>query len=132
MNGPLVVDASAVLAVLLDPGTRGEQAARHARDARLVAPDLLGYEVLNVLRRRRASGHLTTNQADLAVRTWDELPVELWALAPLQDRVWRLAHNLSAYDAAYVALAEHLDAPLLTGDHRLAAAPGVGCTVVTV
>ncbi|UZN03088.1 type II toxin-antitoxin system VapC family toxin [Cellulomonas sp. S1-8] len=132
MTGLLVVDASAVLATLIDPGDRGEQAAAHLAGAQLAAPDLLGYEVLNVLRRRRASGHLTPHQATLAVRTWSELPVDLWPLASIQPAVWRLAHNLSAYDAAYVALATHLDAPLLTGDHRLAAAPGVTCDVLTI
>ncbi|MCC2314139.1 type II toxin-antitoxin system VapC family toxin [Cellulomonas xiejunii] len=132
MTVPLVVDASAVLAVLIDPGPRGEQAAAHMARAQLAAPDLLGYEVLNVLRRRRAAGHLTENQATLAVRTWSELPVDLWPLAPLQPDVWRLTHNLSAYGAAYVALAAHLDAPLLTGDRRLAGAPGVTCEVVTI
>jgi predicted nucleic acid-binding protein len=128
----LVVDASAVLAVLIDPGPRGERAATHMSGAQLAAPDLLGYEVLNVLRRRRAAGHLTANQAALAVRTWSQLPVDLWPLAPLQPDVWRLTHNLSAYDAAYVALAGHLGAPLLTGDRRLAGAPGVTCEVVTI
>ncbi|MBO0919745.1 hypothetical protein J1G42_02760 [Cellulomonas sp. zg-ZUI222] len=53
-------------------------------------------------------------------------------LAALQPDVWRPAHTLSTYDAAYVALANHLDAPLLTGARRIAAAPGVTCEVVTV
>lgn len=132
MTHLLVVDASAVLATLIDPGGRGDQAAALMAPAQLAAPDLLGYEMLNVLRRRRAAGHLTDNQATLAVRTWSALPVDLWPLTALQGDVWRLAHNLSAYDAAYVALATHLDAPLLTGDHRLAGAPGVACEVVTV
>lgn len=131
MTRVLVVDASAVLAVLIDPGPRGEQAADHLAGTQLAAPDLLGYEVLNVLRRRRAAGHLTDNEAALAVRTWSELPVDLWPLAAFQAEVWHLAHHLSAYDAAYVALATHLDVPLLTGDHRLAHAPGVTCDVVT-
>ncbi|MBO3089398.1 type II toxin-antitoxin system VapC family toxin [Cellulomonas dongxiuzhuiae] len=132
MTAALVVDASAVLAVLIDPGPRGERAAAHMAGALLAAPDLLGYEVLNVLRRRRAAGHLTENQATLAVRTWSQLPVDLWPLAPLQPDVWRLTHNLSAYDAAHVALAAHLEAPLLTGDRRLAGAPGVTCQVVAI
>ena len=128
----LVVDASAVLATLIDPGDRGDRAAARMADAQLAAPDLLGYEVLNVLRRRRAAGHLTANQAALAVQTWSRLPIDLWPLAPLQPAVWKLTHNLSAYDAAYVALATHLDAPLLTGDRRIARAAGVTCEVVPV
>lgn len=132
MTDLLVVDASAVLATLIDPGGRGDHAAAVMARSQLAAPDLLGYEVLNVLRRRRAAGHLTENQATLAVRTWSELPVDLWPLTALQTEVWRLTHNLSAYDAAYVALATHLGAPLLTGDRRIAASPGVACEVVTV
>lgn len=128
----LVVDASAVLATLIDPGPRGDLAAGRMAGADLAAPDLLGYEVLNVLRRRLTSGHLSDNQASLAVRSWSDLPVDLWPLPALQAEVWQLRHNLSAYDAAYVALATHLGAPLLTGDCRLAGAPGVTCDVLTV
>lgn len=132
MTRLLVVDASAVLAAVIDPGERGDAAAARMAGAQLAAPDLLGYEVLHVLRRRRAAGHLTGSQATLAVRTWSDLPVDLWPLTVLQPQVWDLTHNLSAYDAAYVALATHLRIPLLTGDRRLARAPGVTCEVLTV
>ena len=57
------------------------------------------------------------------------MTIGLWPFDVLADAVWRHGHNLSSYDAAYVALAERLGAPLITGDARLARAPGIGCTV---
>jgi len=128
----LVVDASAVLALLIDSGERGEAAAVHMSRAALAAPDLLGYEVLNVLRRRRAAGHLSEGEARLAVDSWGRLPIDLWPLEAVAARVWELAGGLSAYDAAYVAVAERVGAPLLTGDRRLAGAPGVLARIITI
>jgi predicted nucleic acid-binding protein len=64
-------------------------------------------------------------------RNLQALDVDLVALDRIADRTWELAQNLSIYDAAYVALAELLDAPLLTLDQRLARAPGIRCEIVT-
>jgi len=98
----------------------------------MVAPDLLAYEVTNVLRRQRNAGRLSDAEARLALDAFRALPIELWPYAVLADRVWSLGANLSAYDAAYVALAERLDAVLLTADARIAGAPGVRCAVEVV
>ncbi|TPW13096.1 MAG: hypothetical protein FD127_2252, partial [Acidimicrobiaceae bacterium] len=61
-----------------------------------------------------------------------EFPVRVFPTAPLLSRMWELRDNMTAYDACYVALAEAIDAPLLTADRRLANAPGVGCTIEAI
>jgi predicted nucleic acid-binding protein len=60
-----------------------------------------------------------------------ELPVELWPHEVLAARIWQLRRNLTSYDAAYVALAETIDAPLVTLDRRIQRVPDIGCTVDT-
>ena len=101
-------------------------------DADLHAPDLLPHEITNVLRRRRLAGALSQTEASLARSGALRLPIELWPHAAVADRVWQLADTLTAYDAAYVALAERLAVPLVTADIRLSRAPGPACEIVTV
>lgn len=132
MNGLLVVDASAVVATLLEGDERGQAAAAHMRGRGLVAPDLIGYEVLNALRRRRAAGALTATAAERAVEVWRSAPIEMWSLENVIERLWALTGAMSSYDAAYVALAERLDVPLLTADRRLAHAPGITADVIVI
>jgi predicted nucleic acid-binding protein len=84
---------------------------------------------MSVLRRLVAAGNLPLRRADLALRDLLDLPMQRARPAPLLARCWELRANLTAYDAAYVALAEALDAPLLTGDRRVASAPGIRCQV---
>lgn len=132
MSAMLVVDASAVLEVLLEPGERGELAAWHMESTALVAPDLIGYEVLNVVRRQRAAGNLSEAEARWAVEAFRRMPIELWPLESVVERVWELSGAVSAYDAPYVAVAEAVDTPLLTRDRRLAAAPGVRAAFVVI
>jgi predicted nucleic acid-binding protein len=132
VTGLLVVDASAVLATILADDRRGDAAAARMRGASLVAPELIDYEILNSLRRRRAAGQLSDGAAVTAVDVWRSIPLELWSVRPLVDRLWALTGALSAYDAAYVALAERLGAPLLTADRRLANAPSVRVEIVLV
>lgn len=127
---PLVVaDASAILSLLIDPGSAGEAVADRLRDTDIIAPSLLPFEVSNVLRRRRNAGLLSAAEAALAHGELVALPIELWPYDTLAARVWQLGPNLSSYDAAYVALAESTGAPLLTRDARIAAAPGPRCSV---
>jgi predicted nucleic acid-binding protein len=132
MTARYVVDASAVLTLVLDPSERGGSVARLIVDADLHAPDLLPHEITNVLRRRRLAGALSPTEASLARSGALRLPVELWPHAAVADRVWGLADTLTAYDAAYVALAERLGVALLTADIRLSRAPGPTCEIVTV
>jgi len=90
----------------------------------LHAPELLDIEVLQVLRRYVQLGALTSERGADSVEALGQLDIARYGHAELAPRVWALRDNLTAYDAAYIALAEVLDAPLLTLDARLAAAPG--------
>ena len=90
----------------------------------LHAPHLLDLEVAQVLRRHASSGGLDADRCRAALSAMAEFPLTRHPHHLLLPRIWQLRHNLSAYDAAYVALAEVLDAPLLTADRRIATAPG--------
>ena len=123
----LVCDASALVTVLLDAGDPGVWLARRFAAAELCAPTLLPFECANVLRRHEMSGLISPDQAAQAHADLVDLPIDLFPYEPLAQRVWQLRRNLTSYDAAYVALAEILDVPLVTLDLRLSDAPGVRC-----
>lgn len=125
----VVVDASVIVSLLIDPGPTATAIAARLGEATLLAPAVLPFEVANVLRRRRNAGLLSLGEAAVAHDAFIELPVDLWPWEALAARAWRLGDNLSSHDAAYVALAELTDAPLLTRDKRIAGAPGVTCTI---
>ena len=129
MNERLVCDASAVVAVLLDAGGDGQWATERLADAELFAPALLPYECANVIRRAELSGAIHADQAAQAHADLIDLAVDLWPYDVLAVRVWQLRSNMSAYDAAYVALAEALAVPLVTLDQRMARAPDITCAV---
>jgi predicted nucleic acid-binding protein len=126
----IVVDASVVVAALVDSGPIGGWAEVIVGEAPLAAPQLLPAEVANVLRRSAERGDISEDIAALAHADLLDLSVELFAYEPLAGRVWELHHNLTSYDAWYVALAEALDAPLATLDARLQRSPGVRCTIL--
>lgn len=128
----LVVDASAVISLVLDPGERGAGVANLIRDADLHAPALLPFEVTNVLRRQRLAGRLSRVEATMALDGAASLPTELWPMGVYSARVWELADSLTSYDASYVALAEFLNATLVTADRRLVRAPGIACEAALV
>jgi predicted nucleic acid-binding protein len=122
----LVVDASAVAELLLRRDA-AEGVANRLRDHDfdLHAPHLLDVEVLSALRGVVAAGAACAERAAAAVEDFLDLPIARYAHAPLAPRIWQLRENFSAYDAAYVALAEVVadgGAPLLTADARLARA----------
>lgn len=124
----VVVDASTVVAALVDDGDDGAWAERMLlRDPHVAAPHLLPVEVTNVL-RRAALGPIDPDDATAAHLDLLELRIDLFPYEPLARRVWELRANLTAYDAWYVALAEALDAPLATLDRRLRDAPGPRCS----
>ena len=128
----VVLDASAFVGLLLDPGERGARVGELVAAGDVHAPALLPFEVANVLRRLHAAGRLSTTEAALARADAARLPVELWPFEAVAARTVELGGALTAYDASYVALAELLDARLVTADRRLAAAPGLRCEVVVV
>jgi predicted nucleic acid-binding protein len=122
----IVLDASALVELLL--GTeRGRRIADRIEDpaVALHVPHLADVEVLQALRRYVRNGELDDGAAIDAIDQLHELDLERHAHEHLADRVWALRGNLTAYDGVYVALAEVLDASLLTCDARLAGAPGM-------
>jgi predicted nucleic acid-binding protein len=125
----LVVDASILAPVVADDGPDGHRFRGRLRGEAIAGPDLLRIEVISVVRRQLRSGQLTGDQAAAAIQDVLDVPVRVFPTAPLLLRVWDLRDNLSAYDACHVALAEALDALLLTADRRLASAPGIRCPI---
>ena len=123
----VVVDASAVAAALVDQDAGGSWAERELVGDDLAAPHLMPVEVGNILRRAVLSRHLSPDTATLAHGDLLRLRVQLFPYEPSAERVWQLRGDLSAYDAWYVALAEALDAPLVTLDRRMARARGPRC-----
>lgn len=127
----VVVDASVVVAALVDSGPDGEWAVTVLADHELAAPHLMPIEAANILRRAALAGDITADAASLAHGDLLELRVQLWPYALLAERCWQLRDNATTYDGTYVALAELLDAPLATLDQRLADAPGPHCRFTT-
>lgn len=126
---PLVIDASALVALLADAGPAGRWVATSVAGRFLAAPQLVVFEAANVLRRHALAGLLDATQAALAHADLLALPLQLWPYTLLAERAWQLRHNFTVYDAASVSLAELLDAPLLTLDARMADAPGARCAI---
>jgi predicted nucleic acid-binding protein len=125
----LVVDASVLVVALADDGPDGDRARARLRGQRLILPELADLEVVSVLQRQAEAGAIDTRRAGLALEDLAALPAQRAPHRPLLARCWQLRDNLTVYDAAYVALAEAVQATLLTGDHRLAAAPGPRCPI---
>ncbi len=123
-------DASVLVALLLDGGSDGEWATAKLHAADLLAPDLLRFEVSNVIRRQELSGAIGGDQAAQAHADLLDLAIESWPYELLATRAWELRENLSIYDGSYVALAELTDTPLATLDRRLAQAPTIRCPVL--
>jgi predicted nucleic acid-binding protein len=121
----IVVDASAILEALLrTPAAREVERRLFESSQTLHAPHLLDVEVAQVVRRYAASNEIDVERGRMALVDLTDLPLHRYPHDFLLPRVWDLRNNLTAYDAMYVALAEALDAPLLTRDKRLAASPG--------
>ena len=123
-----VVDASVAVEYLLRTPV-GESVAELLEDAVLLAPELMDAEVLSVLRRAVLHGRLAESRAQQAVDDLVHWPVERISHRALALLAWQYRHNLSAYDAFYVATARTHDLPLLTTDARLARAPGLDIAV---
>ncbi len=121
----IVLDASALVELLLETAIGRRIAARIADPAiGLHVPHLADVEVTQALRRYARDGDLDAPDAEAALDHLCGLDLQRHSHEPLLDRVWELRANLSAYDAVYAALAEALDADLVTCDRRLTRAPG--------
>lgn len=124
----IVADASAAVSALLNAGP----ARRALSDEQLHAPHLIDSEIANALRRQVLGQRLAVDAAWSALDHWRRLGVTRYPVVGLLDRVWELRESVSAYDAAYIALAEALNCTLLTADARLSRAPGSRCPITVV
>jgi len=121
----IVLDASAAVDWLLQtPAGQNIDKRIYSRNETLHAPHLLDLEVMQVLRRLALQGVVSVRRADEAVRDLLDLRITRYPHLVLLPRIWQLRHNFSAYDAAYIVLAEKLGAALVTRDARLASASG--------
>ena len=121
----IVVDASALIEVLLNTSAAPRIADRlFDRGETLHAPHLLDLEVTQVLRRYARTGEISPARGDAALEDLTVFPIARYPHHPFLLRIWQLRNNATAYDAAYLALAEALEAPLLTRDAKLAASLG--------
>jgi len=130
----IVVDASCILELLLRSprsGTRCEkiEARLLSHDGALCAPHLIDVEVSHSLRRYSLSGELSAKRGREALTDLADFPLERFSHVELLPRMWQLRDNFTAYDAAYLALAEALRAPLMTRDKRLATGRGHHVTI---
>jgi predicted nucleic acid-binding protein len=115
----VVVDSSVLIAALIDIGSHGTWAEHVLLGQLLHAPELVRAEATNVLRRLERTKLITTPEANGARDDLMQLDIVLFPFEPFADRIWELRHNLTSYDAWYVALAEGLRLPLATLDERL-------------
>jgi predicted nucleic acid-binding protein len=121
----IVVDTSALVEALLrTPAAAAVERRLFQPGETLHVPHLIDVEVAQVVRRHAAAGTIAPDRGRAALADLADLPLRRYPHGFLLPRVWELRDNLTAYDAVYVALAEALDAPLLSRDRRLAAAAG--------
>ena len=117
--------------MLLDSGPDGQWATSALTGADLTAPNLIGFEAANIIRRHEVAGVVTSDQAAQAHNDLLALTIEEWPYELLASRAWELGRNLPIYDASYVALAELVGCILVTLDRRISVAPGIRCAVST-
>lgn len=129
----IVADASVIIEVLLrtDAAHRIESRLFDSNET-IHVPHLLDVEVAQVVRRYALRGELSPHRGERMLELLSRFPMARYSHEPLLRRIWTLRANLTAYDAAYVALAEGLRATLVTRDERLAAAPGHRATIELV
>ena len=126
----IVVDASVLANALADDSRDGLRArTRLLNEDRLVAPELIDVEVASVFRRRWLAGDLDDDRLAHAVEDLALIGIDRMPMRQLVARALQLRRNVTPYDAMYIALAERLQCPFLTADHRLALAPGPQCQI---
>lgn len=128
----IVLDNSALIEALVSPGSVGRSVVRRIEREWVAAPELIDVEAASTIRGLVLGRKLTLARADHVMRQLGDLAIERFPHRMLLSRIWELRDNLTAYDAAYVALAELLGASLVTGDHKFLDAPGVRCPVEVV
>jgi predicted nucleic acid-binding protein len=127
----IIVDSSVVVAALVDSGPLGRWAEEVLVSGFLQAPELVRVEATNIFRRLERAKVITTPEANAAQEDLMQLDIELFPFDPFASRIWELRHNVTSYDAWYVAIAEALELPLATLDEPLSKANGVTCKFLT-
>jgi predicted nucleic acid-binding protein len=126
----IVIDASVLANVVGDDGGDGQRARAEFRSAGdIAAPDLVDVETVAVLRKRWLAGTVSDQRFAAAVEDLGQLDLDRYPALRFMRRAYELRANVTAYDSAYVALAEELGCELLTADRRLASAPGPRCAI---
>jgi predicted nucleic acid-binding protein len=126
-----VIDSSVVVAALVDSGPQGLWAEEVLAGGSLQAPELLRAEATNIFRRLERAKLITTPEANAAQDDLMQLNFDLFPFEPFAGRIWELRHNVTSYDAWYVAIAEALRLPLATLDEPLSKSNGVTCKFLT-
>ena len=127
----IAVDSSVLVAALVDSGPHGAWAETILAGGSLYAPELARAEATNIFRRLERAKLITTPEANAARDDLMQLDIDLFPFEPFADRIWALRHNVTSYDAWYVALAEALKLPLATLDEPLSKSNGVTCKFLT-
>ena len=127
----IVIDSSVVVAALVDSGPHGDWAEEVLAGGLLLAPELVRAEATNIFRRLERAKLITTPEANAAQDDLMQLDIELFPFEPFAGRIWELRHNVTSYDAWYVAIAEALKLPLATLDEALSKSNGVTCKFLT-
>ncbi len=125
----IVVDASVLGPALADRGPDGRKARHRLVGEQIAAPQLIDLEVASILRRAVRAGRLEPQDGTLALEDLAAMSIRRLPHLPLLPRIWELRDNLSAYDAAYVALAEAIGVAFLTADSKILKAPGIRCDI---
>jgi len=120
-----------LVAALIDTGPHGDWAETVLAGGSLYAPELARAEATNIFRRLERAKLITTPEANSARTDLMQLDIDLFPFDPFADRIWELRHNVTSYDAWYVALAEALKLPLATLDEPLSKSNGVNCVFLT-
>ncbi len=126
-----VIDSSVVVAALVDSGPHGDWAEEVLAGGVLQAPELLLAEATNIFRRLERARLISTPEANAAQDDLMQLDIDLFPFEPFAGRIWELRHNVTSYDAWYVAIAEALKLPLATLDESLSKSMRVTCKFVT-
>ena len=127
----IVIDSSVVVAALVDSGPHGDWAAEVLAGGLLQAPELVRAETTNIFRRLERAKLITTPEANAAQDDLMQLDIELLPFEPFASRIWELRHNVTSYDAWYLAIAEALKLPLATLDEPLTKSNGISCKFLT-
>jgi predicted nucleic acid-binding protein len=128
----IVVDASVLVTALGHDGDEGRQVRERLRGKRVFAPEIVDLEVASYVRRARREGQIGPQRAVQALADLALASIARVSHTPFLSRIWELRDNLTPYDAAYVVLAETMQAPLVTADARMSRAPGIRCEVVVL